>query len=135
MISPRFTATKTKDGWFRVSNEDKLKQYLQRLPDQLSLVIKPLKKIRSIQQNRFFHGVVVPMMADLMGEQDYMEAKEILKGKFLRRVKIIGNEEIIYVRPTSSLTTKEFEQFNDSIRELAARVYNAVIPYPNEVNY
>lgn len=92
---------------------------------------------RSNQQNRYFHGVVVPIIAEHLG-YDEAETKEILKYKFLKEVRFIntneGIEAIDFIRSTASLTTIEFEIFNKRIRMWAADYLSVVVPLPNEVD-
>ena len=99
-----------------------------------------LKKVsaagqRSNAENRFFHGCVVPLLAEYCG-YDQAEMKEILKAKFLSETRVIdtthGMAEIQYIKPTSSLTTIEFEAFLDKIRIWAAQELSCVVPLPNE---
>lgn len=101
-----------------------------------------LKKVcssggRSIAENKFFHGVVIPILAEHTGYNP-AEMKEILKAKFLSETRVIdtvhGMAEIQYIKPTSSLTTIEFEAFLDKIRMWAAQELSCVVPLPNEVN-
>jgi len=99
-----------------------------------------LKKVsvagqRSIQECRFFHGVVIPILAEHCG-YDHAEMKEILKAKFLSETRVIdtvkGMAEIQYIRPTSSLNTVQFESFLDKIRQWAAMDLGVVVPLPSE---
>ena len=99
-----------------------------------------LKKVsvagqRSIQECRFFHGVVIPILAEHCG-YDQAEMKEILKAKFLSETRIIdtvkGMAEIQYIKPTSSLNTIEFELLLNKIREWSSIELGVIIPLPNE---
>ena len=91
---------------------------------------------RSNAENRFFHGCVVPLLAEHCG-YDQAEMKEILKAKFLSETRVIdtvkGMAEIQYIRPTSSLNTIEFEILLEKIRIWASSELNVVIPLPNEL--
>jgi hypothetical protein len=78
------------------------------------------EKHRSNPQNRYFHGVVLPLLSDHTGYTDE-EMKGILKYKFR-------------VKHTSSLDTKGFEEFCSQIRQWASRDLGCWIPEPNETD-
>ena len=90
---------------------------------------------RSNAENRFFHGCVVPLLAEHCG-YDHAEMKEILKAKFLSETRVIdtvkGIAEIQYIRPTSSLNTVQFESLLNKIRQWAAMDLGVVVPLPSE---
>ena len=75
-------------------------------------------KQRSSPQNRYFHGVVLPILADHTGYTDD-EMKAICKWKFK-------------IKSTSELSTAEFEQFCSNIRQWASLELSAWVPEPNE---
>jgi hypothetical protein len=90
---------------------------------------------RSNAENRFFHGCVVPLLAEHCG-YDQAEMKEILKAKFLSETRVIntvkGVAEIQHIKPTSSLSTVAFESFLDKIRQWSATDLGVVVPLPSE---
>lgn len=90
---------------------------------------------RSNPENRYFHGVVIPIIAEHIGYSG-PEMKEILKAKFLSETRVIdtihGPEEIEYIKPTSSLNTVEFEIFLEKIRQWGSIELGVNIPLPNE---
>jgi RNA-binding protein YhbY len=101
--------------------------------------IKSIKK-RSLQQNAYYHGVVVPMVKEGLREAGYNEvrtnedAHEILKHLFLKK-KITSEksgEEITIAGSTAKLKTVEFNQFLEDIWQWAATYLNISIPEPNE---
>jgi RNA-binding protein YhbY len=101
--------------------------------------IKSIKK-RSLQQNAYYHGVVVPMVKEGLREAGYNEvrtnedAHEILKHLFLKK-KITSEksgEEITIAGSTAKLKTVEFNQFLEDIWQWAATYLNISIPQPNE---
>ena len=83
---------------------------------------KLTEKQRSSPQNRYFHGVVLPLLADHTGYTDD-EMKGVVKYKF-------------GIKSTAELTTAEFEDFCSRIRMWASRDLECWIPEPNETeNY
>lgn len=92
------------------------------------------KSKRSDQQNRYYWGVVVKILADELGYFSY-EMHELLRIKFLKRELILN--EVIYTigSSTTKLNTKEMEIYLENIRRWAAIELNILIPLPNEIDY
>ena len=94
------------------------------------LSVSIARKIRSNQQNAFYFGVIVPILADEFGYSKE-EMHEALKWKFLR---IPGDDgKLDTVKSTAKLTTTEFEEHLDAIREWANTNFDLYLPFPNEV--
>lgn len=96
----------------------------------------PDKKNRSNSQNRYYWGCVLPLVSDHTGFT-IEEAHEVLKYKFLKGWKNIKNPkkeyiEVEYVRSTTSLDTKSFEEYMTKVREFASADMGLYIPEPNE---
>jgi len=85
------------------------------------IVKVPKEKGRSNPQNRYFHGVVLPLLSDCTGYTDE-EMKGIVKYKF-------------GIKSTSALTTIEHEEFMSKIRMWASRDLECWIPEPHEEGY
>lgn len=94
---------------------------------------------RSLSQNAYFHGVVLPIVYEGLRDAgfddvaDEEDAKEVVKNLFAR--KWIPNGDglgIETVQPTHKMTTVEFSQFIDKIIKWGAEFLNIQIPYPNE---
>lgn len=95
------------------------------------ITIEAKKKYRSGLQNRYAHGVVFPMIAECMG-CTMEEGKDALKFEFLRKPLDCGKWT---TRQTSTLTTKEFEDFLEKCRMLASQMFDCYVPEPNEVEF
>lgn len=104
----------------------------------LSITIKERKRARSNSQNRFYHGVVVPIIVELLREYgndaDCDIAHAFCKDMFLppagvKRVKVgkVSHES----RSSTWLNTMEWEEYIERIRVFAAE-NNYTINYPNE---
>jgi hypothetical protein len=103
------------------------------------VVINSFKK-RSLPQNAYYHGCVVPLVKDGLRDAGYNEVKtcedahEILKHLFLKRK--LSNEnngdEIVIPGSTAKLTTIEFNTFIDEVIQWAAEYLGITIPLPNE---
>ncbi|RTK93083.1 hypothetical protein EKI60_06615 [Candidatus Saccharibacteria bacterium] len=94
-------------------------------------------KQRSNQQNRYWRGVVVPMVAEAMGESnhDYVadEIKKIPEVSGVMRHYCSNKDDKAYrIRSTTELSTAEWEVFMSSVRMWASKFYSIFIPEPNE---
>ena len=138
MITPIFTGTDTK-GKMEISNRNDFLAYISTLEGKtIQVVVKEQKNTRSVRQNAYYHAVCVKMLADETGYTPD-EMHDILRGKFLSKTIIFAGEEVVIVKSTKSLNTKEFEEYTAAIRQTASlpewlgkKIY---IPDPNEVEY
>ena len=97
------------------------------------------KNKRSLPQNAYYHGIIVPEIKRGMFEIGYdeistNEVHEFLKTKFLQKETINKKTgEIIYVPgSTAKLTTIEFNEFLDKCQRFAAEYLGIVILDPNQ---
>ena len=90
------------------------------------------RKNRSVQQNAYYHGVIVAMIAEDTGN-DYEDVHAFLRDKFLpRKLVTIANEEASVATSTTQLLTDEFEVFTEKCRAFAATELHISIPLPHE---
>jgi hypothetical protein len=128
MITPLFTATITK-GKVIFYNVDLFNSYLRSLEGKdVHVSVKVKKKIRSLNQNSFYWGVCIPILCDITGYTEE-EIHEAMKIKFL----MDNTRSIPTVKSTASLSTVEFEDYIEKIRQWAAQDLSCVIPDPNQV--
>jgi hypothetical protein len=90
--------------------------------------IEKSRKLRSLNQNNYLHGVVFSTFAIEMG-WTLAEAKQYFKNKFLQYEK----DGQIFVKETSGLDTLGLEKFAESCRVHASKDHACYIPLPNEV--
>ena len=85
------------------------------------------KRSRSNQQNRYYWGVVVKIMADHTG---YLpeEMHQIMAEKYLSYKK----KGRIFIQSTTKLRTSEFETYMEACRRFAAMELQCFVPLPNE---
>ncbi|MCK5018381.1 MAG: hypothetical protein KAS32_15085 [Candidatus Peribacteraceae bacterium] len=134
-MNPRFQATVEK-GKLILDNIQRYKMYLYGLEGKkVSVVVKRWVKQRSKAENRYFHGVIVPLVMEDTGYSKE-EAKDALKLKFLR-VPSEGRDIDAFdtVKRSRDLTTVEWEQWMTEIREWASIERGYFIPEPNEVEW
>lgn len=96
---------------------------------------------RSLQQNKFYWAVCVPMVKDGLRNMGYdqvrteSDAHEVLKSLFLK-VQLVNENtgEVLteYVNSTTKLSTVLFMDYIDSIIKWAAEYLGIQIPFPNE---
>jgi hypothetical protein len=106
----------------------KLFHYCNGHTGKFILEIKKSKNVRSLSQNRFYWGVVLPIMSDFFGYSNE-EMHQICATTYLRYEKD-GKE---FTKSTTKLDTKEFETYIEKIRQWAMSEYGVHIPTPNEV--
>lgn len=155
-IYPKWRAT-IEFGKLKVDSGKDFANYL--IPfngKEMQVIVKPWTKDRSRQEEKFYHAVVVKMVAEAM-EIERQEAHEMLKGMFLRteeskivkRQTTTGEKEfkIRYERvmSTTELSDKAYREYwEQCIRWAALPTKDGLgpdsglelfIPYPNEVDY
>lgn len=84
---------------------------------------------RSGQQNRYFHGVVLPILGDHLGYTKN-EMRNALALKFLSTAD--EKTGLVRIRGTSDLSTVEFEDFMAEVRQWAGEFLHVSIPLPGE---
>lgn len=117
----------------------------------LEVVVKPRTKERSRQEEKFYHAVVVRMVADQMNCEE-QEAHELMRGFFLRREvsspSIDGKKTIRYHKTlsTTELSDTAYREYWEQCIRWAALPTLPIglsresglelfIPYPKEVSY
>lgn len=120
-------------------NKEELRQLLQSLNDGKHLIRITVYTKRSLRQNAYYHGVVVPMVRQGLFDAGYdqvtenEDAHEILKHIFLKRKFISeqNGDEVVVAGSTRKLTTVEFNEFIHQVTRWAAEYLGVVIPDPN----
>lgn len=136
-----------KDGKMTIQNKEAFSRYLLNFEGKEgTLVVRKPVKERSRQEEKFYHAVVVRMVAEAM-EIMPQEAHEILKNMFLR-VEETSPAGFRYYRSlsTTELSDASYREYWEKIIRWASlptgedglgpdsglEIY---IPYPNEVDY
>lgn len=121
-----------------ITNKSVLKKAFTGLKDGRYLVSIKKKNNRSLSQNAFYHGCVVPLVLDGLKDAGYdvrtnEDAHEVIKYLFLK--KKIANEHGEFIElcgSTATLSTVEFMELIQSVQQWAAEYLNIQIPNPNE---
>lgn len=120
------------NGRLVLDNEPAYFSTLFALNGEIELVIQKRKRSRTLKQNAYYRGVVVPMIAKETGDSD-KRMHEILKRKFLKDFTFINGEVFYFSRTTTTLTTKQFVEYIDEIKLWALDFLNLNIPDADEV--
>ena len=126
---------------------EKLRDYLFTLADKrLDVVIKKEVKHRSRQEEKYYHGVVVAMVAEAMGIDNQM-AHEFLKSLFLRvEEKTAGGFRMERILSTVELSDASYREYWTKCQRWASLPtlpeglgadsgLELYIPAPNEIDY
>ena len=105
----------------------------------LTLILMPLKKQRSVSQNAYYWGVVIPIWQNILKTEwgefySKEETHEFLKYNcnFLEKVNTDTGEIIRLSKSTTQNTTSDQEDFHLKCRQLAEEMFSVIIPLPNE---
>lgn len=93
------------------------------------VTISDYKSTRSNKQNAFYWGIILNILSSETGN-DPETIHEVLKDKFLGEPILIGKETMRTRRSTTSLSTKEFEEYMENIKRWAASELEIVLPDP-----
>ena len=100
------------------------------LGERVILIISNKKQKRSIQQNRYYWCVYLPLIAGETGERNLDRLHELFKGKFLTTwiVDVLG-EKVRLKKSTTKLSKKEFTDYISAIEELTGVQAPTTEPY------
>ena len=130
-LAPKFYGTVTENG-LKLNDPQKLREYSnQFIGKEVYITIKRKTKIRSNNQNSYYHGVVVKLIADHIGEFEPEKVHNMLRWMFLRDK--TGNYDT--VKSTTDLTTVEMEDYLSKCRMWANIQLGCNIPLPGEVDF
>ena len=120
------------NGKFIAAAPNDIKKYVASLSDgAAALAIKRAYKTRTNPQNRYLWGVVYKWVADRTGYTK-KQVHFSMGWEFLR---IDGENGIPdTISSTRDLSTVEFEQYWQNIRQLHYDLFDEWIPLPNEVD-
>lgn len=105
----------------------------------ISIGLKEAKKVRSTSQNAYLWGVVYPPIVSVFREHGtIVDAEDIHLfckqnvGK-LKRVLVTPDGEVLHgIGSTRDMTTTEFMDFTEAVRQFAAEKLGIEIPLPGE---
>lgn len=123
-----------------IQNKKTVKAFFDSLPDGRYLLTADSTKKRTLPQNAYLHGVLIPEFKNAIRNAGYDEmrsdeqAKQLMKQMFLKRsVTNINTGEVLeYVEDTHNLKTVEFNVLIEDVIKFCAETLNYIIHFPNE---
>lgn len=131
----------TEQGSLTNSKQSELNRFVESFAGKrIKISVERKYNQRSNNQNRFFHGVVIPIIQQGLIEAGWNEAKSFEWTKdFIKMnclVKEYVNENTGEVKKsigkTSELSTSEFMNLISEIQQWASEYLNVYVPEPNE---
>ena len=121
-----------------IQNKSQVKKLFAELKDgRYTLEVEKADK-RSNEQNRYYFGIVVPVLQNAFKDYGHQLTKEethdFLKGKF-NYLEIVNDEigEFITIpKTTTGLNKEQFSEYIEKIQIWAAQFLNIVIPDPGQ---
>lgn len=127
------------EGVLKIRNRKGFEEDIQRMKfKEVVITLEKKKKQRSNEQNRYYHGCIVPIvrhaLIDLGHDVGLSDTHEFLKANFLKKEIINETTGEIYILPmsTAELTTTGFMEFILKIQQWATEYLNINIPDPNQ---
>jgi len=106
---------------------------------QIVIKIEKAKKKRSTQQNRFYYGVIIPIVQNCLKEAGHIMTNEsthdLIKLKFLKEALFVNEEtgEVIErIKSTTELSTSQFMDLLAEINNFTFEYFGVSLPSPND---
>ena len=106
---------------------------------QIVIKIEKFKKKRSTQQNRFYYGVIIPIVQNCLKEAGHVMTNEsthdLIKLKFLKETLFVNEttgEIIERIKSTTELSTSQFMDLLAEINNFTFEYFGVILPSPND---
>ena len=106
---------------------------------QVVIKIEKFKKKRSTQQNRFYYGVIIPIVQNCLKEAGHIMTSEsthdLIKLKFLKETLFVNEttgEVIERIKSTTELSTSQFIDLLAEINNFTFEYFGVNLPSPND---
>lgn len=106
---------------------------------QIVIKIEKFKKKRSTQQNRFYYGVIIPIVQNCLKEAGHIMTSEsthdLIKLKFLKETLFVNEntgEVIERIKSTTELSTSQFMDLLAEINNFTFEYFGVSLPSPND---
>ena len=115
----------------KLDMEDRFASFLQSMEGQrVEVTVRKKHRRRTDQQNRYYFGVVIPILADHTGYTSD-EMHDALKVKFLG----VPEKGLMHIKSSALLSRLEFKEYVDKISQWAARDLGVYIPLPDNMEF
>ena len=132
-IIPIFHAI-VENGILTIMEKQRFNLYLKTLRGEVEVICRPRRKLRSLNQNSFWHGVWLPIIAESVGYLDIEEVCRPLRGKFLGyEEKTIFGETTKEPISTAGLSEGAMKEFLDKVRMFCETELNIILPEADKV--
>ena len=138
----KYNAVITPQGSLRIKNrhlfDEEVRSMSREKDYEVTVEVKPRKRYRSTIQNAYYWGIVVAMISERLRELghdvDRDLTHEFLKGRFLftELLDPSTGEMMRIPKKTSELTTSEFMDYLEYVKQFAAETLDIYVPDPNE---
>ena len=106
---------------------------------QVVIKIEKFKKKRSTQQNRFYYGIILPIVQNCLKEAGHIMTNEsthdLIKLKFLKETLFVNEdtgEVIERIKSTTELSTSQFMDLLAEINNFTFEYFGVNLPSPND---
>jgi hypothetical protein len=106
---------------------------------QIVIKIEKAKKKRSTQQNRFYYGVIIPIVQNCLKDAGHIMTNEsthdLIKLKFLKEALFVNEEtgEVIErIKSTTELSTSQFMDLLAEINNFTFEYFGVTLPSPTD---
>jgi len=127
------------NGALKLANKTEFKADIANFEGkEVVITVEVKSKKRSLKQNRYYWGVVVPLVKDGMIEVGYRMTKESTHEYLLSNFNIIelvnehSGEILKSIGRTTEMSTVEITTYFEKIAEWSLEYLNVIIPIPNE---
>lgn len=129
-----------KNGELHINYRTKFIEALKNFADcRVKITVQKLYKKRSLEQNNYYHAIIVSMYQQGVLEQwgeviTHQQAHEQLKinCNYIEKTNNKTGEIIKLPQTTSILTTVEMEEYNERCRRFIFEWFGITVPLPNE---
>ena len=131
-IAPIFLG-EVRNGSLAIRDRPRLERWIKSLDGKaIQLVVKPMRRTRSLPQNAWYWSGVLGPIADYTGMTPE-ETHEAMKMMFRKKIITANGRRIETVDSTASMSTGEFSEFIERVRAFAATELSITIPDPNSI--
>lgn len=122
----------SKAGQLVLDEPIRWRTFLARTKGRVRVEVKKARPIRSLDQNGYYHDVVLGYWSDFTG-YDHDEMHKILKADYKHVERDLPNgRKVSCPVSTAAMDSKEFTEYVDWARRKAYDEFNVYIPLPNE---
>ena len=138
-MKPRFRCTITQSG-LQIENREMFREYCSTIiGKEKYLVLQDKQEIRSLQQNKYFHGVVCKHVMNESSQFSSIDhVKDYLKvsvGAYRELDVVVNGEPVYELERTSKMSKKRFNEFMEKIKIFCWDTMEISIPEPDDVSF